>query len=172
MLKEAVHAENSVSRAREQENIVERLAKRFQGRPEEVIPMLQFVQKAMGYLPEEALLEIARMTRLPAAKVFGTATFYSQFRLQPIGKYRIKVCRGTACHVKGSDRILADLEDRLRVTDGQTTADGLFTLETVACFGSCALAPVMVLNDSVHGNTNRSKAVKMIEGLQKEGGEN
>jgi|YNPNPStandDraft_1061719.scaffolds.fasta_scaffold126726_1 NADH-quinone oxidoreductase subunit E len=150
----------------EKEVLYQQLAERFQGKPEEVIPMLQFVQKALGYLTEEALLHIARLTRLPAAKIFGTATFYAQFRLQPIGKNMIKVCRGTACHVKGSDRILKDLEEHLQLVAGQTSSDGLFTLETVACFGSCALAPVMVVNDSVHGNTDRSKALKMIEALR------
>jgi NADH:ubiquinone oxidoreductase subunit E len=87
---------------------------------------------------------VIRLTGLPAAKVYGTATFYAQFRLQPVGKHIIRVCRGTACHVRGSDRILENLQEHLQVAPGQTTREGLFTLETVACFGSCALAPIMV----------------------------
>jgi len=142
------------------------IEERFKGNAEELIPMLQSVQRALGFLPEETLLRIARLTKLPAAKVFGTATFYSQFRLQPIGKNIVRVCRGTACHVKGSDRILGDIQDHLQLIPGQTTRDGLFTLETVACFGSCALAPILVINDSVYGSTNRSKALKLIDDIR------
>lgn len=142
------------------------LQQQFKGRQDELIPILQSVQRKLGFLPESALLEIARLTRLPAARVFGTATFYAQFRLQPVGKYIIKVCRGTACHVKGSDRILEDIQDHLRVAPRQTTADGLFTLETVACFGSCALAPIVVINDSVYGNTDRTRVLKLFDDIR------
>lgn len=142
------------------------LRKRFKGRADELIPMLQVVQRALGFIPSEALLEIARLTGLSAAKVYGTVTFYTQFRLQPVGKYRVRVCRGTACHVKGSDRILENLQDHLRVLSGQTTPDGVFTIETVACFGSCALAPILVVNDSVYGAMNRSKALKLLDDLR------
>jgi NADH-quinone oxidoreductase subunit E len=128
--------------------------------------MLQSVQKALGFLPEQALLEIAGLTGLSAARVFGTATFYSQFRLQPVGKYIVRVCRGTACHVKGSARILRDIQKDLQVAPGQTTQDRLFTLQTVACFGSCALAPVMVVNDSVHGSMNRAKVLKLLDEIR------
>jgi len=87
-----------------------RIKQGFKGRPEELIPLLQNVQRALGFLPEETLMEIARFIRLPAARVYGTVTFYSQFRLKPVGKYMVRVCRGTACHVKGSDRILDDVQ--------------------------------------------------------------
>ena len=139
----------------------------FDGRPDELIPMLQKVQRALGYLPEGALLEIARLTRLPAARVFGVATFYAQFRLQPVGKYIIKVCRGTACHVSGSDVILADIGNYLQITTGATTRDRLFTLETVACFGCCALAPVIVVNDLVYGLMTPAKSRDLLEGLRR-----
>jgi NADH-quinone oxidoreductase subunit E len=142
------------------------IQKRFKGREDELIPMLQSVQRELGYLPEEALIEIARLTRVPAARVYGTATFYAQFKLQPVGKYIVKVCRGTACHVKGSDRILEDIQNHLGVTSGQTTADRLFTLETVACFGSCALAPIVVVNGAVYGNTDRSKALRLLDDIR------
>ena len=137
------------------EGLFVEIQKRFKGREDELIPMLQSVQRTLGYLPEQALLEIARLTRVPAARVYGTATFYAQFKLQPVGKYIVKVCRGTACHVKGSDRILEDIENHLDVAPGETTMDRLFTLETVACFGSCALAPIVVVNGTVYGNTDR-----------------
>ena len=139
----------------------------FDGRPDELIPILQRVQRALGYLPEGALLEIARLTRLPAARVFGVATFYAQFRLQPVGKYIIKVCRGTACHVSGSDVILEDIRNYLQVTTGATTRDKLFTLETVACFGCCALAPVIVVNDLVYGLMTPAKTRDLLEGLRR-----
>src|SRR3972149_5396995 len=143
-MEQAIHEELSVETMPEIEGLFNEIRKEFKGRAEELIPMLQSVQRLVGFLPEPALLEIARLTGLSAAKVFGTATFYSQFRLQPGGKYIIRVCRGTACHVKGSDRILDNLQDYLQVLPRQTTRDGLFTIETVACFGSCALAPIMV----------------------------
>jgi len=140
----------------------------FDGRPDELIPALQRAQRALGYLPERMLLEIARLTRLPAATVFGVVTFYEQFRLHPVGKHIIRICRGTACHVRGSDRILRDIQTRLNIAPGETTNDRLFTLETVACFGSCALAPVMVVDDSVKGRIDTPKARKTLEEIQEE----
>lgn len=152
------------------EGLFAEMQRRFQGRGDDLIPMLQSVQRELGYLPERALLEIARLTRVPAARVYGTVTFYAQFRLRPVGKYIVKVCRGTACHVKGSDRILEDIEAYLDVSPGMTTADGLFTLQTVACFGSCALAPILVINDTVYGNADRAKALKLLESIRKTSG--
>jgi NADH-quinone oxidoreductase subunit E len=142
------------------------ILREFDSRPEELIPMLQRTQRALGYLPEGALLEIARLTRLPAARVYGVATFYAQFRLQPVGKYIIKVCRGTACHVSGSDVILEDIQNSLQVVSGCTTEDRLFTLETVACFGCCALAPVVVVNGSVYGLMTPSKTRELLDGFR------
>lgn len=138
----------------------------FEGKPRDLIPMLQRTQKKLGYLPENALLEISKHTGLPPASVFGVVTFYTQFRLQPIGKYTIKVCRGTACHVSGSSQLLDDLQTYLRIKPGETTDDKLFTLETVACFGSCALAPVLVIGESVYGLVNPAKARKLIDELR------
>ncbi|RJP26290.1 MAG: NADH-quinone oxidoreductase subunit NuoE [Candidatus Abyssobacteria bacterium SURF_5] len=138
----------------------------FDGKPANLIPMLQMVQKEFGYLPQNALLEIARLTRLSPASVYGVATFYAQFRLQPIGKYIIKVCRGTACHVSGSDLLLDHIQNYLQVTPGQTTKDGLFTLETVACFGCCALAPVVVVNDHVYALMTAAKTTELLDELR------
>jgi NADH-quinone oxidoreductase subunit E len=140
----------------------------FEGKPKELIPMLQKVQKTFGYLPEESLLTISNLTGVPAATVFGVATFYAQFRFQPVGKHIVRVCRGTACHVRGSDRILKDIEDQFKIAPGETTKDRLLTVETVACFGSCALAPVMVVGDSVYGRLNVSKAQKVLNSLKDE----
>jgi|WetSurSiteA1Bulk_404760.scaffolds.fasta_scaffold70644_1 NADH:ubiquinone oxidoreductase subunit E len=141
----------------------------YEGKPENLIPMLQRTQRAWGFLPEWALLEISGYIGLPPAKVFGVATFYAQFRLQPIGRHIIRVCRGTACHVRGSNRILKQIQSRLHVTAGETTRDRLFTLETVACFGSCALAPVMVLDDRVYGRMNSSKAMAILDEFREAG---
>jgi len=134
----------------------------FDGHPSELIPILQKVQRRIGYLPQEALMEIARFTGVVPARVFGVATFYEQFRFRPIGKHTLRICRGTACHVRGSDKIVNDIQTRLQVSPGETTRDGLFTLETVACFGSCALAPVVLIDDSVKGRMTASQTRKMI----------
>jgi len=140
----------------------------FRGRPDELIPVLQKAQKTLGYLPENVLLEIARFTKLSAATVFGVATFYEQFRFHPIGKHTVRVCRGTACHVRGSHKILDEIENRLHLAPGETSEDRLFTLETVACFGSCALAPVVLVDDTVKGRMNPSDTVKTLEKIKKE----
>ncbi|MBI5116504.1 NAD(P)H-dependent oxidoreductase subunit E [Candidatus Poribacteria bacterium] len=154
--------------ASEENHLLDKLRNEFEGRPDDLIPMLQYVQKTLGYLPEGILLEISRLTSLPAARVFGVVTFYAQFRLKPIGKYTVKLCRGTACHVNASAQILEDVCSYLNVEPGETTKDGLFTLEIVACFGSCALAPVVVIDESVYGLMNSSKTRKLLDGLRKE----
>jgi NADH:ubiquinone oxidoreductase subunit E len=150
------------------EDQLNEIIKKIDGRPEDLIPVLQRVQAALGYLPEKALLEIAYKMALPSAKVFGVATFYTQFRLKPVGKHIIRVCRGTACHVRGSGRILKGIQAQLKVAPGETTKDRLFTLETVACFGSCALAPVLVIDEAVHGRMNSSKAQKFLDQIREE----
>jgi NADH-quinone oxidoreductase subunit E len=138
---------------------------RFFRKPEELIPMLQTIQKSLGYLPEYALLDLARLTRLPPAIVFGVATFYEQFRLTPGGRHTVRLCRGTACHVRGAERIQKDVEATFQVEPGDTTEDGSFTLETVACFGSCALAPVVVVDGTVKGRMTPAKTRSALQGL-------
>lgn len=165
-MEQAIYQELPAERMEEIEALFAEIRKEFKGRADELIPMLQRFQRALGFLPEQALLEIARLTGLSTARVYGTATFYAQFRFQPAGKYIIRVCRGTACHVKGSGRLLETIEDYLQVAPGQMTPDGLFTIETVACFGSCALAPIMVINDSVYGSLNRSRALKLLDEIR------
>lgn len=142
------------------------LRERFAGRPDEVIPMLQLVQSRLGYLPENALEEVAALSGRSAASVFGTATFYEQFRLKPVGRHVVRVCRGTACHVKGSDRILSEIESRFALAPGETSGDRLLTLETVACFGSCAIAPVMVVDQNVMGRMTPSAACTCLAALR------
>lgn len=131
----------------------------------ELIPILQHVQQALGYLPREAMSRIARFIRVPEATVFGVATFYAQFKFAPTGRNVIKVCRGTGCYVRGAPRLLDEIEKLLGIKDGETTLDMQYTLETVACFGSCALAPVMVVNGKVFGSVTPEK-VKAIVGYK------
>lgn len=140
----------------------------FAGKRDEMIPMLQMVQKRLGYIPEPALEAIARLTKTPAAAVYGVATFYEQFRLHPVGKHIVKVCRGTACHVKGAGRILKEIDTRFHMTPGKTSEDRMFTLETVACFGSCAIAPVVVVDDTVKGRMNPAKTSKVMNDVSQE----
>ena len=139
----------------------------YQGREDELIPILQQVQQEFGYLPEPGIKQVARFLRLPEITVFGVATFYAQFKLVPTGRNIIRMCRGTACHVCGGARILGELEKQLGIKAGETTPDLEYSLETIACFGSCALAPVVVINTKVHGRMTVPK-VKKILGDNKE----
>ena len=129
-----------------------------------LIPILQQVQNEYRYLPEEVLTYVATSLGLPPARVYGVATFYAHFALAPKGKYVVRLCDGTACHVKKSIPILEALRKRLDLNDKKTTTpDMLFTVETVSCLGACGLAPVMVINDDVHGQVTPEKAVTLIE---------
>ena len=118
---------------------------------ENLTTILQDVQEAQGHLSREAIVQIARHLSLPVGKVYGVATFYSQFNLEPKGQYTISVCMGTACYVKGSRKVLDKLEEVLGIQAGHTTPDGLFTLNATRCLGACGLAPVMMINEDVYG---------------------
>lgn len=152
----------------EMKAVMSEIRKESKGKPEELIPLLQRVQSKIGFLPEKALMEIAGITGLSAAKVYGVASFYAQFRFHPVGKHMVRICRGTACHVKGSNRILNDIETHFKLEEGETTEDMLFTLETVACFGSCALAPVVLVDEMVRGRMNPSKTRSALEEIKEE----
>lgn len=129
-----------------------------------IIPILQKVQKEYKYLPEEVMNYIATSLGVTPARVFGVASFYSHFALEPKGKYIIKVCDGTACHVKGSRDLYNTLKDLLSLgEDESTTQDMLFTVETVSCLGACGLAPVMTVNEEVYGKVDSEKAAQIIE---------
>ena len=146
-----------------EEKVVEILSKYGTGKSEYLIPILQDVQEFFGYLPEESLDHIASHVHLSPTKVFGVATFYNQFRLIPIGKHTIKVCRGTACHVRGSKQILDSFAMELGVEPGGTTTDGEFTLETVACIGACSIAPVITIDEDFHGHLLPGDASKLVK---------
>lgn len=132
-----------------------------------LIDMLQDVQEQFGYLPDAELQKVARHVDIPVSRVYGVATFYNQFRFQPLGKYVIKVCRGTACHVQGSLDILTTLEIELGITAGQTTKDLNFTIETVACIGACSIAPVIAINEEFHGGLTTKSLQKLLRSYQK-----
>lgn len=124
---------------------------KWRGTKGSLIPILQGAQEIYGYLPKEVLLTIARELKLPPSRVFGVVTFYAQFHLEPRGRNIVKVCLGTACHVRGGSKIYERMQDELGVGDGETTEDLRYTLETVACLGCCGLSPVVMVNDETHG---------------------
>ncbi|MCY2929061.1 MAG: NAD(P)H-dependent oxidoreductase subunit E [Planctomycetota bacterium] len=132
--------------------------------PTRLIPVLQAVQDEYGYLPEEVLNFVATSLGLPSARVFGVATFYAHFSLKPKGKYVVRMCDGTACHVRASDEIFQAMQRRLGLSDAKNTTDDMcFTLETVSCLGACGLAPVVTVNDAVYGQVTKEQAVALIE---------
>ena len=138
----------------------------YEGDPHALIEILQRAQEHYGYLPKEVIAEVSRVTGIPVAKILGVATFYAQFRLTPVGKYLIMLCKGTACHVNGADGIEKAVSEELGVGDGETTPDGLFTLKTVACLGCCSLSPVMMVNDETFGSLTPQKAVEILRGYR------
>jgi len=132
-----------------------------------LIPLLQEVQERLGYISREAVARIGQHLRLPASKVYGVATFYNQFRFQPQGKFHLQVCRGTACHVKGSSALLDAIRRELKIEPGQTSRDGLFSLEVVACIGACGLAPVICVNGEFHASVTTKKVAQILESYRK-----
>lgn len=138
--------------------------------PGSLITILQKTQEIYGYLSIDAINYISECTGIRPAKIYGVATFYAQFRLQPIGRYLIMLCKGTACHVNGADMIEEAINEHLGISDGETTEDGLFTLNNVACLGCCSLAPVMMVKsadgDETYGNLTKEKVKKVIDEIK------
>ena len=144
------------------------IMEKYRGKGREaLIPLLQNVQEELGYLSEEAIRTVGKTLNVSDAEVFGTLTFYAQFRTTPMGRHSIKICRGTACHVNGSQKIIAAVEDELQM-DGtsDTTNDGLFTVEKIACFGACSLAPVIVADGNTYGRMTPAKARRIPRRIQ------
>jgi len=137
----------------------------------DLILLLQEIQKAYGYLPKPILMEMSRRTGIEAARIYGVATFYEQFYLEPHGRHTIRCCRGTACHVKGGSKIIKTVKQALGIEPGETTEDMEFTFETVACLGACALAPVMVVDGTYHGKMTYRKANLVLDSLRTAGKE-
>ena len=143
------------------ENRLQAMIRESPGTREDLVPLLQKVQALDGYLRPEAVRLISRRLKISENEVFGVATFYSQFRFHPPGRRQIRVCLGTACHVKGGEQLLTTTQQRLGIQPGETTADGEYDLERVACLGCCALAPVVAVNDKIHAQMS----VLKIQGL-------
>ncbi len=139
----------------------------YKGQKGALIAVLQKTQEEFGYLPEEAITQIAKSLGMTANEVYGVASFYAQFRFTPQGKYVVKVCQGTACHVRGSHRILYGVQDHLGIQPGGITPDHKFGVERVACVGCCALAPVMIINDTVHAKMTMGEAKKILADIAK-----
>ena len=133
------------------------------GRTENLIPILQDIQERDGFLSESSVVEVGKHLKLSASKIYGVATFYNQFRFKPLGKYHLQVCRGTACHVLGSATVLEEVEKALGIKAGQTSRDGLFSIEVVACIGACGLAPVVAINGNFHAKLTGEKIKEIIE---------
>ena len=138
--------------------------------PGSLITILQKAQEIYGYLPKDVMYHIADKIGTTPAEVMGVATFYAQFRLTPIGKYMVMSCQGTACHVNGSERVSAAISAYLGIENGQTTEDGLFTLEHVACLGCCSLAPVIMINGDAYGNLTPEKAIAILKDIREKEG--
>ena len=134
--------------------------------PGSLITILQNAQEIYGYLPTDVIYRIAEELALTPAKVMGVATFYTQFRFKPVGKYLIMLCQGTACHVNGSERIEKTIKEELGISDGETTEDGLFTLKNVACLGCCSLSPVMMINEETYGSLTPEKVKAILKNLK------
>jgi len=128
-----------------------------------LIPILQEIQETLGYLPPEAMMATGKHLDLPASKVYGVATFYNQFRFQPKGEHHFIICRGTACHVKGSGKVLERSSKLLKLLPGQTSRDRMFSLEVVACIGACGLAPVMNVNGEFHAKVTPLRLGKLVQ---------
>jgi len=166
-----VSSETEAPQIARQFTSVLRILESFKHDKSKLVPILQAVQEEYRYLPKEVMTFVATALDIPPARVFGVATFYSHFALEPKGKYVIRICDGTACHVKGSTDILDALNERLKLPKGKkTTPDMLFTLETVSCLGACGLAPVVVINEEVHGQVTPESARGLIDQICAEEG--
>jgi NADH-quinone oxidoreductase subunit E len=164
---------NQISEKEEKiETFIQDLLSPYPKGPEILIPLLQKIQETLGFLPREAMEKVAVHLGIPESEVYGVATFYNQFRFSPPGKHPVKVCVGTACHVKGASVILESWERRLNIKVGQTTPDREFSLERVACVGCCALPPVAVVGEKVHGHMAPTKVDGLLLAfqLEREGG--
>jgi len=131
------------------------------------IPILQATQNIYGYIPRKAFEYISEKTGIKESELYGVATFYAQFKLQPVGKHIVKICHGTACHVQGAPKITDAILDELKIKKGETTSDNFYTVETVACLGCCSLAPVIMIDEEVYGKLDSTKAVNILKDLQK-----
>ncbi len=132
---------------------------------ESLIPILQDIQDEIGFLSEEAIVQVGKHLQMPTSKIYGLATFYNQFRFHPKGKYHIQLCHGTSCHVMGAVTLLEIIEKKLKIKAGQTSRDGSYSLEIVPCMGACAFSPIISVNGEFHGNLNQLELEKILDQL-------
>ncbi len=144
------------------EGLLRDILSRYQGKANELIPILLEVQENFSYLPEVAIKSIADFIDMPEGNIYSVSSFYSQFRLTPVGRQYITVCRGTACHVRGASQILSEIEEEIGIAEGETSDDMEYTLESVACIGCCALAPCLKVNGNVHGEMTVQKVEELF----------
>lgn len=149
-------------------DFVKELEKVYKQEKDNLISMLEEVKEKFGYIPLEAQKELSEYLKIPMAEIYGVITFYSRFTLEPKGKHTISVCLGTACFVKGSKKIMDRLKERLKIESGQTTPDGLFSIDETRCVGACGLAPVFTVNGEVHGKATVQKLDQVLDELLKE----
>lgn len=142
----------------------------YEGEAGALIPLLQSAQDTYGFIPEHAIDHISEIVGIPKADIYGVITFYSQFRLKPLGKYVVKVCDGTACHVNGSRSIITAIEDTLMLAGSDTTEDGLFTVQPVACLGCCSLSPAVMINDETYGRLTPKKVQQILKEYKQKSG--
>ncbi len=146
--------------------LLDSVIEKYKNKKGSTIPLLQATQQIFGYIPKSALEYLSQKTSLKLSELYGVATFYAQFRLNPVGKHIVKVCHGTACHVQGANVISESILEALHIKDGETTPDGFYTVESVARLGCCSLAPVMMIDDEVYGNLTGKSAVNIIKEIQ------
>ena len=151
-----------------QPEILEDILERYPAKPEYLIFLLQDIQADCGYISSESMRRVCDHTGVPLTQAYSVATFYQSFRLEPQGENEVRVCLGTACHLKGGQRIVETLERHLGISAGETSEDLMFTLDTVNCVGACALAPVMVVNDEYQSNVTAGKVEKLIKKLKQQ----
>ncbi|MGB9700156.1 MAG: NADH-quinone oxidoreductase subunit NuoE [Thermodesulfobacteriota bacterium] len=142
---------------------VEEILKKYQDQEGALIPVLQEAQAIFGYLPEEVLSLISRRLKIPLSRIYGVVTFYAQFYLTPRGRHTVRVCRGTACHVRGGKNVLKAVQQYLGINENETTPDYKFTFETVACLGACALSPVLLVDKNYYGKLTPAKVEQVLK---------
>jgi NADH-quinone oxidoreductase subunit E len=152
-------------------NELNEILNKYSGKKGELIPILQETQKVFGFVSQDNMKSIAEYLKISSADVYGVATFFAQFRFTPVGKYVIKICHGTACHVGGVKILDAMLKNKLGIEPGETTKDGLFSIQQVACLGCCSLAPVVMINDTTYGKLTNDKLTKIIDSYVKSSNE-
>ncbi len=147
--------------------LIDDLLNKYRNTKGNLIPILQGTQDIFGFLPKEAFRRIHEVTGISLNELYGVATFYAQFRMRPAGKHIVKMCHGTACHVQSVTAITDEILDTLQIKDGETTKDGIFTVETVACLGCCSLAPVMMIGEETYGKLTPKQAIKIIREIRR-----